>query len=53
MYITEVNWSYAEPVWQSDVNTRVLRMTRNNTGVLLGLRRETSLPLSSFDHVHL
>lgn len=51
--ITKVNWSYAESAWQSDVNTGVLYSTCNNPDALLGLRRETSLPLSSFALVHL
>lgn len=53
MPITKVNWSYAECAWQNDVNTGIRHLTCNNPGVLLGLRRETSLPLSGFDHVHL
>lgn len=47
MPTTKVNSSYAESAWQNNVNTC------NHPGVLLGLRTETSLPLSSFDHVHL
>lgn len=49
----KINWSYARSASQNHVNIRVLHLTCNSPGMFLGLRRETSLPLSSFDHVHL
>lgn len=47
MLITDVYWSYAESVWQNGVKKKgqglLHDMELNNTGVLLGVRREKGL----------